>query len=185
MSVASFALNGSTLSYNEVMQLRLATSEDVPGIMQIVRGVIPMLRAAGNLQWDDRYPNPEVFEQDIELGQLWVALVEDRIAGIVAITTEQYAEYVQAGWDITDTAIVVHRLAVSPEFQGKGIAAALLHHAEVVARTRSFARVLADTNSHNQVMQHLLPKLGYTFSGEITLDFRPGMRFLCYEKVLK
>ncbi len=152
--------------------------------MKIVGAVIPILHAAGNLQWDERYPNPQVFEEDIARSQLWVISIEEKIAGVVAITTEQYPEYVQAGWDITDPAIVVHRLAVSPEFQGKGIAAELLRQAEVVARNRNLCRVLADTNSHNQVMQHLLPKLGYSFSGEITLEFRPGMRFLCYEKLL-
>lgn len=185
MKAASPALHESLLTYNQTMQIQLANPEDIPGIMEIVVAVIPLLRAAGNMQWDDRYPNPEVFEADIALSQLWVASIEGKIVGVVAITTEQYPEYVQAGWDITDPAIVIHRLAVNPEFQGKGIAAALLHKAEVVALSRGFCRVLSDTNSHNQVMQHLLPKLGYSFSGKISLEFRPGMHFLCYEKRLK
>ncbi len=166
------------------MQLRLATSAEIPAIMEIVRAVVPLMRAAGNLQWDDQYPNPGVFEEDIALGQLWVAAVEERIAGTIAITTDQSPEYVQAGWDITQPAIVVHRLAVNPEFQGQGIAAALLRQAETVALSRQISRVLADTNTRNEAMQRLLPKLGYSFSGEISLEFRPGMRFLCYERVL-
>ena len=181
----SLLLPDSRVSYNGSMCLRLATLEDLPGIMQIVTALIPLLHAVGNLQWDDTYPNPRVFAEDIANGQLWVKAVGDRIAGVVAPTTEQYPEYADAGWDVTDPAIVVHRLAVNPEFQRQGIAAALLSHAEVVARSRNFSRVLADTNSHNQAMQRLLPKLGYTLAGEITLAFRPGMRFLCYEKLLK
>ena len=167
------------------MNLRLATYDDVSGIMEMVKALIPILHAAGNLQWDERYPNPQVFEQDIALGHLWVATIEEKIAGVVATTMEQYPEYVQAGWDITDPALVVHRLAVSPEFQGKGIAAALLRHTEAVALSLNLRRVLADTNSQNQIMRHLLPKLGYVFSGEITLEFRPGMCFLCYERILE
>jgi hypothetical protein len=31
----------------------------------------------------------------------------------------------------------------------------------------------------------LFPKLGYTLAGEIGLGFRPGLRFLCYEKRLQ
>jgi len=166
------------------MHLRQATSADVPAIMAIVRAVVPLMRAAGNLQWDDHYPNPAVFEQDIALSQLWVAEIDASVAGVIALTTDQSPEYVQAGWDITQPAIVVHRLAVNPEFQGRGIAAALLLQADVVARARNIPRIRADTNTHNRAMQRLLPRLGYTFSGEISLEFRPGMRFFCYEKLL-
>ena len=120
----------SSLSYNQSMHVRLATSQDIAGIMTFILALIPTLHAAGNLQWDETYPNPEVFAEDIALAQLWVASINDDIAGVIAVTTEQYAEYVQAGWDINDPAIVVHRLAVNPDFQRKGIAAALLSHAE-------------------------------------------------------
>jgi len=170
------------------MQLSLATSREIPAIMEIVRAVVPRMRASGNLQWDDRYPNPSVFEADIALGQLWVAAISsgdgEKIAGVVALTTDQSPEYVQAGWDVNEPAIVVHRLAVNPAFQGQGIAAALMLQAETVAHDRNIPRIRADTNTQNHAMQRLLPKLGYSLSGEISLNFRPGMRFLCYEKLL-
>jgi ribosomal protein S18 acetylase RimI-like enzyme len=166
------------------MQIRLATSDDIPNIMQIVRRVVPLMRASGNLQWDDRYPNPEVFAQDVQLSQLWVADVDGILAGMAAITTDQSPEYAQVGWDIHELAIVVHRIAVDPDFAGRGIAVALMQQAETVARERGIAKLRVDTNTQNQVTQRLFPKLGYTFAGEITLDFRPGLNFLCYEKQL-
>jgi len=170
------------------MRLRLATSADLPAIMRIVRAVVPLMRAAGNLQWDDVYPHAGVFEADIAHGDLWVAEIDVEIAGVAALTPDQSPEYVQAGWDITLPAVVVHRLAVDPAFQGKGIAVALLHQAEAVARSRigspATPRVRVDTNTRNQATQRLLPKLGYTLAGEIGLEFRPGLRFFCYEKIL-
>jgi len=42
--------------------------------------------------------------------------------------------------------------------------------------------VRVDTNSENAATQRLFPKLGYRFAGEITLAFRPGLRFYCYER---
>jgi ribosomal protein S18 acetylase RimI-like enzyme len=78
----------------------------------------------------------------------------------------------------------VHRIAVDPDFAGRGIAVALMQQAETVARERGIAKLRVDTNTQNQVTQRLFPKLGYTFAGEITLDFRPGLNFLCYEKQL-
>jgi len=166
------------------MKIRLANLNDIPPIMQIIRNVVPAMRAAGNFQWDDTYPNPGAFEKDIALDQLWVAEVDDDIAGLAAITTEQYPEYAEVGLDITETAIVVHRLAVDPKFRGRGIAAALLMQAEQEAVKRGIAVLRIDTNTLNQATQALFPKLGYVFAGEIGLEFRPGLRFYCYEKRL-
>jgi len=167
------------------MKIRPATLNDVPQIMQIIRAVVPAMRAAGNLQWDSTYPNPGVFENDIADDQLWVAEIDHEIAGVAAITTEQYPEYADVGLDINETAIVVHRLAVDPKFRGKGIAAALLTQAEQVAVERGIDVLRIDTNTQNQATRALFPKMGYVFAGEIGLVFRPGLRFCCYEKRLE
>jgi GNAT superfamily N-acetyltransferase len=166
------------------MNIRLATLKDIPQIMDLIADVVPLMIASGNLQWDNKYPNPEVFENDIKLNQLWVADIDGAIGGVTAITTEQYPEYEQVGLDINETAIVTHRLAVSPHFRGKGIAAALLMQAEYEAIERGIETLRVDTNTKNEATQKLFPKLGYTFLGEMGLEFRPGLRFYCYEKRL-
>lgn len=166
------------------MLIRPATFTDISQIMQLITDVVPLMRASGNMQWDDKYPNPEVFEKDIEQNQLWVADIDGDIAGVSAITTDQEPEYAEVGWDINEPAIVTHRLAVSPHYQGRGVAAALMEQAEVVAKNRGISRLLVDTNTQNQATQKLFPKLGYKYAGEIGLGFRPGMRFLCYEKIV-
>lgn len=166
------------------MTIRLAETADIAGIMQLVRKVVPLMQAAGNFQWGNDYPNPEVFKQDIALAQLWVAEIDQQIVGVSAITTDQDPEYADAGWDITEKAIVTHRLAVDLDLQGKGIARALMQQAETVAQSRNISILRVDTNSENKATQALFPKLGYTFSGEITLAKRPGLRFFCYQKLL-
>ena len=166
------------------MQIRPATLNDIPAIMQLITEVVPLMRAAGNLQWDHVYPNPEVFTEDIGLNQLWVADVDGDIAGVAALTTEQYPEYADAGLDISETAIVTHRLAVSPRHQGNGIAAALMQEAESEAIRQGIAILRVDTNKQNLAAQALFPKLGYIYKGEITLEFRPGLGFVVFEKLL-
>jgi GNAT superfamily N-acetyltransferase len=167
------------------MRVRPGKIEDVPKIMALVSRVVPLMLASGNLQWDHTYPNPAVFDRDIELNQLWVLEEDGQLAGIAAITTDQEPEYANVGWDIDEAAIVVHRLAVDPAFRGKGIAEALMRHSELVARERDIAVLRVDTNSKNAATQKLFPKLGYTLSGETGFSFRPGLRFLCYEKRLR
>lgn len=167
------------------MTIRFATQFDIPSIMLLINEVVPLMNASGNFQWDNTYPNVDVFENDIALNQLWVAEIEGSIAGISAITTDQEAEYADVGMDITEEAVVTHHLAVSPHYQGRGIATALLNQAEKEAMRRCINILRVDTNSKNQTTQKLFPKLGYKFIGEIAFSFRPGLRFYCYEKRIK
>jgi len=164
------------------VRLRPAVSSDLPHLTELLRRVVPLMRASGNHQWDDGYPNQQVFAGDIARGELWVAEIGDAIAGVAAITTQQEPEYAQADWDASEAAVVVHRLAVDPAFRGAGVAAALMQQAEAVARAKGLAVVRVDTNTENPATQRLFPKLGYRSAGEISLEFRPGLRFLCYEK---
>jgi ribosomal protein S18 acetylase RimI-like enzyme len=170
------------------MRMRLAVGEDVPALMQLVRRVVPLMRATGNLQWDENYPDEAVFRRDIDLKQLWVCEIGgeigSEIAGLAAITMDQEPDYAQVGWDIDEAAIVVHRLAVDPSFRGAGVASGLMQKAEEVAVERGITILRVDTNTQNEATQRLFPKLGYVLAGEIGLQFRPGLRFFCYEKRL-
>ena len=87
-------------------------------------------------------------------------------------------------WDINETAVVVHRLAVMARYRGKGIANKLLQQAEQVAHSRGIKVMRIDTNVVNTAAQQLFLRSGYVYAGEIGLSFRPGMRFYCYEKRL-
>ena len=166
------------------MNIRLAALKDIPKIMHLIDEVVPAMNAGGNFQWDDIYPNAEVFKKDINLNQLWVADVDGDIAGVAAITTDQEPEYAKVGWDIKEPAIVTHRLAVGLSYRKQGIAKALLLQAENEARRRGIDKLRIDTNSANSATQALFPQLGYQYSGEVGLSFRPGLNFLCYEKIL-
>ena len=166
------------------MIIRLATLNDIDAIMQLIAQVVPVMNASGNFQWDSTYPNAEVFINDITQGQLWVAEVDGNVAGVTAITTDQPAEYENVGMDITQTAIVTHRLAVGLDYRGMHIAEALLNQAEVVAQKRGINILRIDTNSNNKATRKLFPKLGYEYTGEIGLKFRPNLRFYCYEKMI-
>src|SRR5260370_19826538 len=167
------------------MRIRIGTSKDRAALMGLMRRVVPFMRAAGNLQWDETLSYETFFQRDIDLGQLWVADAEAGIAGLAAITMDQEPDYAQVGWDINEPAVVVHRLAVDPAFRGAGIAGALMQKAEEVAAERGITVLRVDTNTQNAATQWLFPKLGYQLAGEIGLQFIPGLRFFCYEKRLR
>src|ERR1700759_2250658 len=156
----------------------------MPAVVGPRRRGVPLLPAGGDLQWGETYPNETVLQRDIDLVQLWVAEADTGLAGVAAITMDQEPDYAQVGWDINEPAVVVHRLAVDPAFPGAGVAGALMQKAEEVAAERGIAILRVDTNTQNAATQRLFPKLGYQLAGEIGLEFRPGLRFFCYEKRL-
>jgi ribosomal protein S18 acetylase RimI-like enzyme len=166
------------------MLIRFAVQDDIAAVTGLLRRVVPLMRAAGNLQWDERYPDAAVFELDVVRKQLWVAEIGGTIAGMATIVTDREPEYAQAGWDIEQPAVTVHRLAVDPEFRGAGVAMALMRKAEEVSAERGISVVRTDTSAENTVAQKLFLKLGYVLAGEIRLSYRPGLRVLCYEKHL-
>ena len=142
------------------MIIRPAILNDIPGIMRLITEVVPVMNAGGNFQWDNSYPNAAVFEKDIELNQLWVADADGDIAGVSAITTDQESEYAQVGWDLDETAIVTHRLAVSTRYRGQGIAAKLMQQAEEEAIRQGIKTLRIDTNTNNKATTQLFPTLG-------------------------
>ena len=164
--------------------IRRATLADVPTILALVRRVVPLMHASGNFQWSADYPNEAVFTADVARNHLWVAELDGAVAGVAALTQDQDEEYAQADWDVAEPALVTHRLAVDPAAQGRGVALALLAEAEKQAVAQGLQVLRVDTNSENAATQRLFPKLGYRFAGEISLGFRPGLRFFCYEKRL-
>lgn len=166
------------------MIIRLAQAADIPEILQLLAEIVPVMNSEGNFQWDSTYPNQQVFEEDLAKQQLWVAELAGKIGGFAAITMDQEPEYAEVGWDINEDAIVTHRLAVGLDSRGKGVAGALLQKAEEIAREKQIAVLRIDTNTENAATNKLFPRVGYLFSGEISLGFRPNLRFNCYEKRL-
>ena len=174
----------------DCIEIRLATQDDLPAVLDIVRRVVPLMLAEGNRQWGLDYPNAEVLGRDIEKEQLWVATMGNAatIVGLAAVTSAREPEYERLdGWagGAAAPAVVVHRLATHPDWRGRGVAAALMQQAERVAAGLGTSFVRVDTNSETTATQKFFPKLGFSYVGEIALDLRPGQRFLCYEKVLR
>lgn len=179
-----FAKNSRDTIFLLPMRIRRAVLADIPLILELISEVVPLMNAAGNFQWDNTYPDAVVFENDIARKQLWLADEEGVVVGVAAITTDQEPEYAGVGWDISEPAIVIHRLAVKPSCQGRGIATALLLQAEQIAAESPIGILRIDTNTPNKATQKLFPRMGYDFAGEIELSFRPGLRFYCYQKLL-
>ena len=114
--------------------VRRANKHDIPMVLEATELVISIMQADGNFQWSKSYPTEIDFMKDISNEVLWVAESESgEVHGFSAITFDQGDDY-SAVWDISQKAVVPHRLAVHPKAQGKGVAKLLLLKAEELAK---------------------------------------------------
>jgi ribosomal protein S18 acetylase RimI-like enzyme len=78
----------------------------------------------------------------------------------------------------------IHRLAVHPEFQGKGHARQLMLFAETMAKKAGVVSIRLDTFSQNQKNQRFYLQRGYKKLGDIYFPLQSKQPFHCYELVL-
>ena len=163
---------------------RKAVITEVERIWQILQQAIERRRKDGSNQWQDGYPNPDVVKNDIFKGVGYVLEMEKVIIGYCAILINDEPEYerIIGKWLSNEDFIVYHRVAISDEFIGKGMATYLLKEIENLATTNNIKSIKADTNFDNSAMLSLFKKLGYTYCGEV---FFRGSPRKAYEKLIE
>jgi GNAT superfamily N-acetyltransferase len=153
--------------------------EDLDRASAIVRDAARHLTELGIDQWDDVYPSEAVLRADIEARQLWVIEEDGAVAGLATLNEEEPPEYREVPWRYSGRALIIHRLAVDPQRQGRGLAAALMAFAEQEAATRGCATIRLDAFTRNPAATLLYEHGGYRRAG--TVRFRKGL-FSCFEK---
>ena len=78
---------------------------------------------------------------------------------------------------------VIHRLAVHPDFQRKGIARNLMDFAEAHAKNNSFTSIRLDAYTGNKRVLQFYENRGYIKRGEVKFKGR-SLPFACMEKQL-
>lgn len=162
---------------------RKATISDVPQIWNIIQQAIVRRKNDGSKQWQDGYPNEAVIQQDIAKEIGYVLTDGDTVVGYAAILINDEPAYdlLKGKWLTNGDFLVVHRVAISDEYLGKGLAQKIFLFTEDLARENNIFSIKVDTNFDNNPMLKILEKLGYVYCGEVT--FRGGVR-KAFEKKL-
>jgi GNAT superfamily N-acetyltransferase len=167
------------MNYN----FRKATNNDIPQIWIILQQAIVRRKIDGSSQWQDGYPNESVIAQDIEKGIGYVLTDENKVSGYAAILFNDEPAYEQLNgtWLTNDDFVIVHRVAISDEDLGKGLAQKIFLYTEDIAIENNIFSIKVDTNFDNIPMLKILEKLGYTYCGEV---FFRGSARRAFEKKL-
>jgi len=172
----------TNLESSDNMQYRLGTKEDLNEICFLIGKAIELMKKQGIDQWDDLYPTRKDFSDDIDKNTLYVAVENDKIIAIYVINQECDKEYHEWKWKNPDeSACIIHRLCVSPDYQNKGIGTKVLSHIEDQIRSMGYLSIRLDVFSENPYALKLYEKNGYEKRGYA--DWRKG-RFFLMEKTL-
>ena len=163
---------------------RKAEISEIAPIWRILQQAVLRRKEEGSNQWQDGYPNPEVVQKDIEKGDGFVLLSGETIIGYsaVLINNEPAYEKIEGNWLTNDDFVVLHRVAISEKYLGKGFAKMILGYIEDFARSNNIYSIKADTNFDNIAMLKIFENSGYSYCGEVY--FRGSAR-KAYEKVLE
>lgn len=159
---------------------RLANFNDLNEICKLVNHAIEEMIKQNIFQWDELYPTMDDFREDIDKEQLYVGLLDDRIAVIYVLNQDYDDEYENGDWKYKNEPFyIIHRLCVNPVFQNKGIARSTLQHIEEELTDLDIHTIRLDVYSQNPFALKLYDSLNYTKAGYA--DWRKG-RFYLMEK---
>lgn len=162
---------------------RKATQADVPEIWQILQGAILRRKLDGSQQWQNGYPNLDVVNEDVIKGQCFVLEVDGQVAASSALifNDEPAYENIEGEWLSDGDFLVVHRVAVSDKFIGRGLIKKMFAEFEEFSRKQGVFSIKVDTNFDNLAMLAILEKLGYSYCGEV---FLAGGKRKAFQKLL-
>ena len=167
------------------MVIKKASEQDLEQLLAVVKSCGQNLIEQSIFQWNEKYPSKEVLLEDIELQELWKLEHGISIVGLIVLTENEDAEYQRVKWLTKNQKhLYIHRLAVHPDFQGKGYAQKLMDFAESFATENNYNSIRLDTFSQNKRNQQFYEKRNYIKLESIYFPNQSEFPFYCYEKIL-
>lgn len=166
--------------------ISLGELHEIDEIIALTKACGLHMRENGIDQWDENYPDRASIQKDLDTKTLFAFREDDTILGIVVLNENQDEEYSEIKWSTSedDRNIVVHRLAVHPSHQGKGIARKIMDFAEDFAKEKEYDAIRLDTFSQNSRNQRFYTNRGYTDLGPVYLKYKKEHPYYCYELLI-
>ena len=132
------------------MKIRLAKNNDIKRIVEIANACADHMMSKGIFQWDKNYPNKKTFETDLDDNSLYIIEDKSVVIGCICISLNIDDFYKSVKWITkTNKNLYVHRLAIHPKFQGRGLALKLMNFANEFANQNNCESIRLDTFSGN------------------------------------
>lgn len=159
------------------MIIREAKTEDLERILEIYEIAKAFMRETGNPhQWNSRYPDFNILEEDINKHHLFVMEEDSIIHSVFAFIIGEDSTYniIEGAWLDNSTYGTIHRIA------SDGSVHQVFKKAVDFCSDRC-AHLRVDTHQDNKVMQKVILRNGFKETGIIYID--DGTPRIAYEKV--
>jgi GNAT superfamily N-acetyltransferase len=153
------------------VKFRKSTKDDISDILEIIKQAQQSFRDQGIDQWQDNYPNSDVIMIDINNNEGYVLEYEESIVATSMVTFEEqpaYSSIYEGEWLSNGKYATIHRIAVSNDYKGLGLAAKLIKSIEDLCLKENVHSIKVDTNKKNIPMQNLLKKSGFKYCGIVS-----------------
>ena len=153
------------------MKLELATQNDFNAIIAFYDDVTERTpEMATYARWSKgKHPTVEGIKAYIDEGSMYLYREDKRIVGAMAITMYQGEDYHGIDWSqqVPDEKVaVIHILAVSPGYQGKGIGSEMIREAIRMAKSKGMQAIRLDALASNTPAHKLYKRLGFEYRGK-------------------
>lgn len=167
------------------MTFTKGTLADVAAVLDILNQSVLYFKENKIDQWQDGYPNEAVVMKDIQLGQCYLLILDNRVRGVMTVMTTpdpNYSHLDNGQWRYDEPYGTIHRIAINKDFPSEGLSQKMLSEAERIAQEAGCQVMRIDTHKDNLGMKHILMKQGYEVIGDLTLP--DGGKRLALDKKL-
>jgi GNAT superfamily N-acetyltransferase len=166
------------------MEIKQAKSTDLVEILYLLKVCIVDMNAKGLMHWNSAFPGNEQIRKDLQDGNIYLAKDRGVCKGMVTLNDAEPDEYREMKFQTADAkALYLHRMAVHPKWQGKGVASILVDFAQKMAREKGFTCIRLDVSQSSEDARQFCKKLSFKEIGSFQANYQ-RIPYICYEKQL-
>ena len=168
-----------------MIKIELATQNELDRVKEIAEACAKNMIENNIFQWNDKYPSREIFKEDIKNKSLYISKINHEVVGCIMLSSFKDDVYKSVNWITPDEYnLYIHRLAVHPIFQKKGIGRKMMDFAEDFAKSNDYISIRLDTFSQNPRNNKFYKSRGYNKLDDIYFPKQSEFPFHCYEKLV-
>lgn len=156
------------------IQFSPATESDLPNLLSLCR----LASQAPDSHWDEDYPNEEDLRADIRQDALFRVSVDGTQVGMIAMGPDDD----EFSWPTHDeNACMLSRLAIHPDYQGKGLLEPVFSAAVAHCKTLGYRTLRLLVVTELSRLFRVYERCGFVRCGEVSMW---GQDFYQYEQIL-
>ena len=157
------------------MQIRKCQKSDVPSVGAFYDRIVLWLDNHTNYpKWTYReYPSEGYARAMTEAGGQYFCVEGERVIGAFVLNTDPQGAYQKGMWsrELPDGSyMVLHALAIEPEFHRKGLASKIIKFCTEKAKEEGYEALRVDIVPDNHPARKLYEENGFTYAGDADLE---------------